>query len=158
MVRSKFTKSCHFWNNKSNFASLFSVMKHKSSIIFQLKFYMHSKQGSYQSMNLVRFQVSGCWKPEILHFGGFLLSKSYKVSAKNVQKSCLYWHWRMMQILRKNWIVVPNMTWEILRIFTQTLKSLKISFWWAIFLQSISATKIQMSYLLWHWTVIQRFS
>ena len=40
-----------------------------------------------------------------------------------------------MQILRKNWLVVPNMTWEILRIFTQTLKSLKISFWWAIFLQ-----------------------
>ena len=119
-------------------------------------------------MNLVKFQVSS-WKPKILHFGGFLLSKSYKFSAKKVQKSYFYWHWRMMQILRKNWLVVPNMTWEILRIFTQTLKSLKISFWWAIFLQKyrwvifydteqwykVSAKKFHKNYVSWHWSVMQ---
>ena len=36
----------------------------------------------------MKFQVSSR-KSEILHFDGLLLSKSYKVSAKKVQKSCL---------------------------------------------------------------------
>ena len=34
-------------------------------------------------------------KSEILHFDRLLLSKSYKVSAKKIQKSYLSWHWSL---------------------------------------------------------------
>ena len=49
----------------------------------------------------------------MLHFGGLVLSKSYKVSAKKILKSYLSWHWRVMQSLKKNWLLVSNMTWAI---------------------------------------------
>ena len=55
---------------------------------FQLKFYIHSMKEVYQSTNLVKFHVSS-QKTEILNFDGLLLFKSYKVSAKKVQKSHL---------------------------------------------------------------------
>ena len=46
------------------------------------------------------------------------------VSAKKVQRSCVSWHWRLMQNLNKNWSVASKMTrtWWIL---IQALKSLK---------------------------------
>ena len=46
-------------------------------------------------------------------------SKSYKVPAKKVQKSSLSWHWRVMQSLKKNWLVISNMTWGIWWILTR---------------------------------------
>ena len=115
---------------------------------------------SLQSTNLVKFHVSSL-KSEILHFGGFLLSKSYKVSARKVQKSYLSWHWRVMQSSRKNWLVVSNMTWGISWIFTQQLKSLKVFYFDELFLSKLYkvwATKIQRSYLSWHWTVMQNLN
>ena len=45
---------------------------------------------------------------------------------KNVQRSYLLWHWRVMQSLKKNWLVVWKMTWGIWQIFTRALQSLKI--------------------------------
>ena len=45
----------------------------------------------------------------------------------NHKKFHLSWHSRMI-----NWLVVSNMTCGIWWIFTQSLKSPKISFWWAI--------------------------
>ena len=109
VLRSKFTKFLSFLKQQISFsltfASLFSVMRKKSSILFQLIFYVHSAKGAYQSTNLVKFHVSSR-NSEILHFDGFLLSKSYKVSAKKVQKSNLTWEWRVMQSLKKNWLVV----------------------------------------------------
>ena len=53
--------------------------------------------------------------------------------------SYLSWNWRVMQGLKKNWLVVSlsNLTWGIWWIFTQTFKSPKISLRWAIFVQSI---------------------
>ena len=76
--------SCLFWKQisfSSIFASLFSVMRHNSSTLFKLKFYILSTKVAYQSTNLVKFHVSSR-KSEILHFDEFLLSKSYKGSAK----------------------------------------------------------------------------
>ena len=49
--------------------------------LFYLKFYVLSTKGAHQGTNLVKFQMSSR-KSEILHFSGFLLSKSYKVSPK----------------------------------------------------------------------------
>ena len=66
----------------SNFASLFSVTNHSSvcSILFYLKFYILLTKRDYQSTNLGKFHVSSR-KSEILHFEGFVLSKSNKFSA-----------------------------------------------------------------------------
>ena len=41
----------------SNFASLFSVMRHNSAVLFQLKLYMLWTKGAYQSAN---FQIFDC--------------------------------------------------------------------------------------------------
>ena len=42
-----------------------------------------------------------------------LLCKVYNVWPKNVQRSYISWHWRVMQNLEKNWLVVWKMTWGI---------------------------------------------
>ena len=60
------------------------------------------------------------------HFNGLLLSKVYIVWPKKVQRSYLSWHWRVMQNLKKNWLVVWKMTWGIWLIFTRALESFKI--------------------------------
>ena len=87
----------------------------------------------------MKFYVSSR-QSEVLLFDGLLLYKSYKVSAKKVRKSYLSWHWRVMQSLKENWLVVSNMTWEIWWFFTQPLKSLNISFQWAPFVQNIQGS------------------
>ena len=51
---------------------------------------------SLSSTTLLKFQVSS-QKSEMLHFDRLLLSKSYKVSAKKVQKSYISWHKRVIQ-------------------------------------------------------------
>ena len=52
-----------------------------------------------------------------LHFNGLLLTKVYNVWAKKVQKSYVWWHWRLMQNLIENWLMLSKMTcgiWQIL--------------------------------------------
>ena len=58
-----------------------------------------------------------------LSFNGLLLTKVCNVWAKKVQRSYLSWHWRVIQNLKKNWVVVWKMTWVIWRILTQALES-----------------------------------
>ena len=60
------------------------------------------------------------------HFNGLLLSKLCIVWAKKVQRSYLSWHWRVMQNLKKNWLVAWKMAWGILQIFTRALESVEI--------------------------------
>ena len=71
-----------------NFTSIFRVMGHNSSVLFQIKFYILLTKGSYESKNLVKLYMSSR-KSKILHFDGLLLSKSCTVSAKKVRKSYL---------------------------------------------------------------------
>ena len=75
--------------------------------------------------NLVNFHASS-QKSENLHFDGLLLSKVYKVLVEKVQKSYISWHWRMMQSLKKKWLLVPKMTWGIWWILMRAVASLKI--------------------------------
>ena len=53
-----------------------------------------------------------------------LLNKLYIVWAKKAQRSCLSWHWRVMQNLKKNWLVAWKMT-GIWKLFTRALESVK---------------------------------
>ena len=127
MLGSKFTKFLSVLKQQigfsSNLASLFSARRHKS---FVLKFCIPSTKRAYQSTNLVKRSVSS-EKFEILHFGQLLLRKSYNFSAKKVEKCYLPWHSRMMQNLKKKLHVFSNMTWGTWWIYTQPLKSVKIS-------------------------------
>ena len=60
-----------------------------------------------------------------LHFNGLLLKNVYNVWANKVQRSSVPWHWRVMQNLKRNWLFVSKFTWEIWRILTWALESLK---------------------------------
>ena len=53
------------------------------------------------------------------------------------KKSYVSWQCRVMQSLKKNWLLIPKMTGEIQWVFTQPLKSPIISLRLAILVQSI---------------------
>ena len=53
--------------------------------------------------NLVNFHASS-WKSENLHLMGSFCRK-YEVLDEKVQKSYLSWHWRVMQSLKKSWLL-----------------------------------------------------
>ena len=53
---------------------------------------------SWESENL-HLMVSFCWKDIVLR--------------EKVQKSYFSWHWRVMQSLKKNWLLVSKMTWQM---------------------------------------------
>ena len=74
---------------------------------------------------------------KILHFNGLLLTKVYNVYAKKVQRSYLSWRWRLMQNLKKNWLVEWKLTWRTWQNFTRALsKATKLRLWWDPFVQS----------------------
>ena len=63
-----------------NFASLFSVMKDNSSVVFLLTLYMIWSKGTYRSAKFQTFD----WSREISpnsYFDRFLFLKVYKISA-----------------------------------------------------------------------------
>ena len=164
MLRSKFTKFLSFVKQQIsfclNFALLFSVITRISSILFWPKFYIVSKKWACQSRNLVKFHMS-TRKSEILYFDGFLLSKSYKVSAKKVKKSYLSWHWRLMQSLKKKtdlWFQIwhekfgefsPNHS-KVQKLLSNVLFLSKVCKVWA--------KKMQRIYLSWHSTLTQNLN
>ena len=91
-------------------------------------------------------------------FNGLLLSKVYIVPAKKVKRSYLSWHWRVMQNLKRNWLVVSKLTWEIWQILTWALESLRNFCFNGLLLSKIyiaPAKKVKRSYLSWHWRVMQ---
>ena len=75
--------------------------------------------------NLVNFHASSR-KSENLHFVRLLFSKAYKVLDEKVQKSYVSWHWRVMQSLKKNWLLVPEMTRGIQLTLMRAVASLEI--------------------------------
>ena len=75
--------------------------------------------------NSVNFNTSSR-KSENLHFTGLHLSKAHKDLDEKVQNSDVSWHWRVIQSLKKNWLLVPKMTWGIWWFLTRAVESLKI--------------------------------
>ena len=61
-----------------------------------------------------------------LHFFWSLLCKVYKVWPKKVQRRYISWYWKVMQNLKKNWLVVWKIIWGNWEIFIETLESVKI--------------------------------
>ena len=58
-----------------------------------------------------------------LNSNGLLLTIVYNAWAKKVQRSYVWLHWRLMQNLKENWLVLSKMTWRILQIFVHQLKN-----------------------------------
>ena len=82
-----------------NFASLFSVMRDNSSVLFYLKLYMIWTKGAHQRAKIQTFDCSHKISPN-LYFDRFL--KVYNnILAKKVQSSYFPWPWRLMQNLKK---------------------------------------------------------
>ena len=72
--------------------------------------------------SLVNFHASS-WKSEKLHFDRLLLNKVHNVWVKELQRS--YMSWRMMQYLKKNWLLVRKMNKKCGSFFMRAVTSLK---------------------------------
>ena len=86
------------------------------------------------------------------NFDKVLLSK-----VENLQWSYLSWQWRMMQKLKRNWLFVLKLT-STSQNLTQALEKSKKNFFNWLPLTKVYivwATKVQRSYLSWHWGVMQ---
>ena len=121
---------------------------------------MLSAKVTFRITNLVKFHVSS-GKSEILSFGGHSCFRNHiKFQLKKYRRVISHDTEEWYKVLKKDWLAVSNMTWRIWWVFTQPLKSLKISFWW-LFLSKVykvRAIKIQRSYLSWHWIVMQNLN
>ena len=76
--------------------------------------------------NLIDFNQKYSEVSKIFTLMGAFWAKVSIVWAKKVQRSYLSWYWRVMQNLKKNWLLAWKMTWGILEIFTRALESVKI--------------------------------
>ena len=54
---------------------------------------------------------------------GYFWPKHTLFELKEVQTSYVWWHWRLVQNLKENWLVLSKMTWRILQIFVHRLKN-----------------------------------
>ena len=62
--------------------------------------------------NLKICTLLGCFWPKYIMF-----------ELKKVQRSYVWLHWRLMQNLKENWLVLSKMTWRIWQIFVHRLKN-----------------------------------
>ena len=56
--------------------------------------------------------LMGCFWPKYIMF-----------ELKKVQRSYVWWHWKLMQNLKEKWLVVSKITWRIGQIFVHRLKN-----------------------------------
>ena len=84
--------------------------------------------------------------------------KSENFQLKKVQRSYVSWHWRVMQNLKKIWLVVWKMTWEDLANFhLSTCKSQNFHFDGLLLSEvfNVQAKKLQRNYVSWHRKVME---
>ena len=54
----------------------------------------------------------GCFWPKYITF-----------ELKKLERSYVWWHWKLMQNLKENWLVLSKMTWKIWQILVHRLKN-----------------------------------
>ena len=107
------------------------LMIPKSGAKFEEKLIFYFKNDK----NLVNFDLS-TKSLKNLHFDWSLLNKVYNVSPKKVQRSCILWHWRIMQIWRKTDLCFGKWHEEFSKFSLEHLKVSKLVFSWDPFVQS----------------------
>ena len=76
-------------------------------------------------------------KSQHLHINGLLMTKVYNVWAKQLKRSYVSWHWRMMQYLKKKLTSgLKNDIRNLVNFHASSHKS-ECALWWACFVQSI---------------------
>ena len=94
-------------------------MKDNSSVSFSSKLiYFGQKQP-------IKVKFLDFWVV-CLHLDWSLSFEVYNAWSGKAHRSYLSWHWRVMQNLKKNWLVVWKITWKIWKIFIKALDSVKI--------------------------------
>ena len=90
------------------------------------------------------------------NFDKILLSKVENVWASNLQWNYVSWQWRMIQKLKRNWLVVLKLIWPS-QILTRALEKSNFFFNWLLVTKVyfVWATKVQRYYLSWHWRLMQ---
>ena len=150
MLRPKFTKFKihHLWNKKS----IFLQILHLSSMSWDITplYFLSWNFIYFQQKEPMKVQIwwNSAWAVESLKFCTLMIPfcpNHIKFQQKKVHKSYFSRYWKVMQSLKENWLVVSNMTWGIWCIFTQLLKSLNISCWWALFIQSIQGLSYKIT-------------
>ena len=121
--------SCHFWNNKS----VFLRNLHQSSVSWDINplYFFMWKFVYFQQKEPIKVHIwwNFMWAVQSLIFCtlmGSFYPNHIKFLLKKVQKSYISWHWRVIQSLKKNGLVVSNMTWRIWWILMRAVASLKI--------------------------------
>ena len=59
-----------------------------------------------------RCTLMGCFWPKYVMF-----------ELKKAQRSYVWWHWRLIQNLKENWLVLSKITWRLWQIFVHRLKN-----------------------------------
>ena len=104
-------------------------------------------KGAYQSANLVNFHMSS-QNSEIWILMGSFLSKKHELWA-------ISWHWRLMQNLRKNWLVVCKIVLSHFHQTTQISENLHFDGLLLLKAYNVWAKKEQrIIYVSWHWRVM----
>ena len=125
--------SQNFHSDWFRLCKVYNVWPKKSRGVSYLSWHWRVMENLKKNWLVVWKMTWGIWqiftraleKSQNWDFDGILLSKVENVWASTLQSSYVSWQWRMMQNLKRNWLVVSKLTWGIWRILTRTLKSLK---------------------------------
>ena len=89
------------------------VMTMKNNAKFKEELTFHFKT---DMRNLTNFD-SSTWKSKKIALYNWLLWPKYIMfELRKVQRSYVWWHWRLMQNLKEKWLVLSKMTWGIWQI------------------------------------------
>ena len=134
MLETNWPNSCYLWNVDLVFLQIL----HHSSVSWDItplyffswnfKYFQKTEPIKLQKWSNFRWTIKS-WKFFILPL---LLSKSYKIRAKTVQKSYLSWHWTVM----KNWNKPGSFCFKIGMRNVINFRALKSLENWALFAQS----------------------
>ena len=94
-----------------------------------------------------------------LHFNGLVLTKVYNVSVKKVERSYVWLHSRLIQSLKKNWLVIPKIGMRNLENFHQsTWKSPNWDLDGILLskVENLWPSKVHGSYMSWQWRMRQK--
>ena len=95
--------------------------------------------------NLANFHQS-TWKSQNWYFDGIPLSKLESAWAWKLQRSYMSWQWRMMQNLKRNWLVILKIDMRNLMNFDSGTPLTKVYNVWAMFLLCLMALNIDAKF------------
>ena len=140
------TKVQHVWAKKVQTSYLswhWRVMRNLRKTDLWLKKW-HEKLGKFPA-ELLKLSKLGIWWDSLV--------QSRKCMTLKFTEGYVSWQWRIMQNLKRDWLVISKLTWVIWRILTQELEYLKnLLFNWLLWPKYIifELTKEQKSYFWWH--------